>query len=132
MLYLRIHLLIPTNCCLPIWTTLCLQIYLQKVKKKLYNVVPTNSSTIMNYELVTSDICRLVDENNQWSSTILIPQGDGFLDISSALMGDLSATLVGATKQPTVFPLESLPLSIALIQTYTKERNHGQHLRRCL
>jgi hypothetical protein len=59
----------------------------------------------MNYQHVTSDICRLVDENNQWSSTILIPQeGDGFLDISSALMGDLSATPAGATKQPTVFP----------------------------
>jgi hypothetical protein len=58
----------------------------------------------MNYQHVTSDICRLVDENNQWSSTILIPQGDGFLDISSALMGNLSATPVGATKQPTVFP----------------------------
>jgi hypothetical protein len=86
----------------------------------------------MNYQHVTSDICPLVDENNQGSATILIPQGDGFLDISSALMGDLSATPVGATKQPTVFPLESLPLSIALIQTYTKERNHGQHLRRCL
>jgi hypothetical protein len=58
----------------------------------------------MNYQHVTSDICCPVDENNQWSSTILIPQGDGFLDISSALMGDLSATPVGATKQPTVFP----------------------------
>jgi hypothetical protein len=45
-----------------------------------------------------------MDEKNQWSSTILIPQGGGFLDISSALMGDLSATSVGATKQPTVFP----------------------------
>ena len=44
-----------------------------------------------------------MDENNQWSSTILIPQGDGFLDISSALMGDLSAIPVGATKQPTDF-----------------------------
>jgi hypothetical protein len=61
-----------------------------------------NSSTIMNYEHVTSDICRLVDENNQQSSTILIPQGGDFLDISSALIGDLSATPVGATKQPTV------------------------------
>ncbi len=86
----------------------------------------------MNYQHATPNICHLVDENIQWSSTILIPQGDGFLDISSALMGDLSATPVGATKQPTVSPLESLPLSIALIQTYTKERNHGQHLRRCL
>jgi hypothetical protein len=53
---------------------------------------------------VTSNICHLVDENNQWSSTILIPQGDGFLDTSSALMGDLSATPVGDTKQPTVLP----------------------------
>ena len=63
-----------------------------------------NSSTIMNYQHVTSNICHLVDENNQWLSTIFIPQGDGFLDISSALMGDLSATPVGATKQPTIFP----------------------------
>jgi hypothetical protein len=70
----------------------------------MYNIVPMNSSTIMNYEHVTTDICHRVDENNQWSSTILIPQGDSFLDISSALMGDLSATPVGATKQPTVFP----------------------------
>ncbi len=58
----------------------------------------------MNYEHVTSNICHLVDENNQWLSTILIPQGDGFLDISSAFIGDLSATPVGTTKQPTVFP----------------------------
>jgi len=70
----------------------------------LSNFAPTNLSVIMNYQHLTSDICRLVDENNQWSSTILIPQGDGFLDISSALMGDLSATPVGATKQPTIFP----------------------------
>jgi hypothetical protein len=88
-----------------------------------------NSSTTMNYEHVTSNICRLVDENNQWSSTILIPQRDGFLDISSALMGDLSATPVGATKQPTVFPTGKSAHSIALVQTYTKERNHGKHLR---
>ena len=70
----------------------------------LYNVAPTNSSVIMKYQHHTSDICRLVDENNQWSSTILIPQGDGFLDIASAFMGDLSATPVGPTKQPTIFP----------------------------
>ncbi len=59
----------------------------------------------MNYQhLTSSDICRLVDENNQWSCTIVIPQGDGFLDISSALMGDFSATPVGATNQPNVYP----------------------------
>ncbi len=69
----------------------------------LYNVAPTNSSVIMNYQHFTSDVCCLVDENNQWSSTIIIPQGDGFLDISSALMGDFSATPVGATNQPNVY-----------------------------
>jgi hypothetical protein len=70
----------------------------------LYNVTPKNSSVIMNYQHLASDICRLVNENNQWSSTIVIPQGDGFLDIFSALMGDFSATPVGATNQPTVYP----------------------------
>jgi hypothetical protein len=44
-----------------------------------------------------------VNENNQWTSTTVIPQGDGFLDISSALMGEL-AIPVGATNQPTVYP----------------------------
>jgi hypothetical protein len=106
MLYLRIHLLIPTNCCIPIRTTFYLQISFtyKKLHINSYNIVPMNSSTIMNYQHVTSNICHLVDENNQWSSTILIPQGDGFLDIYLALMGDLSATPVGATKQLTVFP----------------------------
>jgi hypothetical protein len=33
----------------------------------LSNFAPTNSSVIMNYQHFTSDICRLVDENNQWS-----------------------------------------------------------------
>ncbi len=33
----------------------------------LYNVAPMNSSVIMNYQHLTSDICCLVDENNQWS-----------------------------------------------------------------
>jgi hypothetical protein len=58
----------------------------------------------MNYQHLTSDICSLVDEYNQWSCTIVIPQGDGFLDISSTLIGDFSATLVGATNQPNVYP----------------------------
>jgi hypothetical protein len=70
----------------------------------LSNFAPTNSSVIMNYQHLISDICRLVDKNNQWSCTIVIPQGDGFLDISSALMGDFSATPVGATNQPNVYP----------------------------
>jgi hypothetical protein len=58
----------------------------------------------MNYQHLTSDICRLVDENNQLSSTILIPQGDGFHEINSALWVIFSATPVGATNQPTVCP----------------------------
>ncbi len=70
----------------------------------LHNVAPTNLSVIMNYQHFTLDICRLVDENNQWSCTIVIPQGDGFLDISSASMGDFSATPVSATNQPNVYP----------------------------
>ncbi len=66
-LYLRIHLLIPTNCCIPIWSTFYLRISFtyEKLHLNSYNVVPTNSSTIMNYQHVTSSICRLVDENNQ-------------------------------------------------------------------
>jgi hypothetical protein len=59
----------------------------------------------MNYEDLTYDICRLVDDNNRWSSVIVIPQGDGFLDISSALQGDLSVAPVGATNQPAVLPV---------------------------
>jgi hypothetical protein len=70
----------------------------------LYNFTPTNSSVMMNYQHLTLDICRLVNENNQWSPTIVIPQGDGFLGISSTLMGNFSATPVGATNQPTVYP----------------------------
>jgi hypothetical protein len=70
----------------------------------LYNVTPTNSSVMMNYQHLTLDICCLVDENNQWSSTIVSTQGDGFLDISSTLMGDFSATPVSATNQLTVYP----------------------------
>jgi hypothetical protein len=63
-----------------------------------------NSSVIMNYQHLTLDICHLVNENNQWTSNIVIPQGDGFLDISSALMGEFATTPVGATNQPTVYP----------------------------
>jgi hypothetical protein len=70
----------------------------------LSNFTSTNSSVIMNYQHLTSGICCLVNENNQWSCTIVIPQGDGFLDISSTLIGDFSATLVGATNQPNVYP----------------------------
>ena len=41
---------------------------------------------------------------NVWLSTITIPQGDEYLDISSAAMGKLSTTPIGASNQPVTFP----------------------------
>jgi hypothetical protein len=41
---------------------------------------------------------------NVWSSTITIPQGNEYLDISSAAMGKLSTTPIGASNQPVTFP----------------------------
>jgi hypothetical protein len=59
----------------------------------------------LSYNDITSEICRLVDLSNEWSSTVVIPNGIDQLDISSAAMGDLSTTPVGATKQqPYQFP----------------------------
>ena len=58
----------------------------------------------MSYQDLTNDICRLVNDCNVWSSTIVIPDGDGVLDISSAANGADSSTPVGATNQPSSFP----------------------------
>ena len=58
----------------------------------------------MSYQDLTNDIRRLVNDSNVWSSTILIPDGDGVLDISSAANGADSSTPVGATNQPRSFP----------------------------
>ncbi len=41
---------------------------------------------------------------NIWSPTIKIPQGDEYLDISSAAMGKISTTPIGASNQPFTFP----------------------------
>jgi hypothetical protein len=38
------------------------------------------------------------------SSTILLADGDRYIDISSAAMGTASVTLSNATKQPDVYP----------------------------
>ena len=46
----------------------------------------------------------LVEQMNKWSSTIRIPQGDEYLDISSAAMGKLSTTPIGDSNQPFTFP----------------------------
>ena len=58
----------------------------------------------MNYYNITNEISRLVEETHVWSSTILLPDGDRCIDISSAAMGTASVTLANATKQPDVYP----------------------------
>jgi hypothetical protein len=58
----------------------------------------------MNYYDITNGISRLVEENNVWSSTILLPDGDRYIVISSAAMGMASVTPSNATKQPDVYP----------------------------
>ena len=58
----------------------------------------------MNYQNLSEEIARLDDKTNEWSSTIINPQGDLRIDVSSAAMGDLSTTPVGATNQPDMFP----------------------------
>ena len=45
-----------------------------------------------------------MEQTNIWSSTITIPQGDEYLDISSAAMGKFSTTPIGASNQPLTFP----------------------------
>ena len=58
----------------------------------------------MNYESISKEICHLVEQSNIWSSTITIPQDDNYVDISSAAMGKLSTTPIGASNQPVTFP----------------------------
>jgi hypothetical protein len=57
----------------------------------------------MKYYNITNKISRLVEETHQWSSTILLPDGDKCIDISSAAMGTASFTPANATKQPDVY-----------------------------
>ncbi len=56
------------------------------------------------YTNLTNDSCRLVEQANEWSSTVIIPHGIDHLDISSAAMGVSSSTPIGATKQPFDYP----------------------------
>jgi hypothetical protein len=58
----------------------------------------------MNYQSISNEICHLVEQTNIWSSTITIPQGDEYLDISSAAMGKFSTAPIGASNQPLTFP----------------------------
>ncbi len=61
-------------------------------------------SRAMNYEFLSKEIIRLAELTNNWSSTVIIPQGDAFLNISSAAQGNLSVTPDGAINQPNVYP----------------------------
>jgi hypothetical protein len=66
----------------------------------------------MNYYNITNGISRLVEENNVWSSTILLPDGDRYIDISSAAMGTASVTPSNATTQPDVYPRKGRAASV--------------------
>ena len=58
----------------------------------------------MNYYNITNEISKLVEENHEWSSIIILPDGDKCIDIYSAAMGKASVTPANATKQPDVYP----------------------------
>jgi hypothetical protein len=58
----------------------------------------------MNYYDITNKISTLIEETHEWSSTILLPDGDKCIDISSAAMGMASVTPVNAIKQPDLYP----------------------------
>jgi hypothetical protein len=67
----------------------------------------------MNYQDITNEIYCLVDQSIEWSD------GDKFLDISSAEMGESSVNPVNATKQPIVYP----KVKAALIHHFDLDSN---------
>ncbi len=70
----------------------------------LFVLVQDGTYQLVFNQDITNEICQLVDESNVWSSTIVIPDDDNFLDISSATMSESSVTPIDATKQPGVYP----------------------------
>ena len=85
----------------------------------------------MNYKGISNNIFRLVEQMNVWPSTITIPQGDEYLDISSAAMGKLSTTPIGASNQPVTFPKGKSASVYWLTPKYSMKIN-GRCLRICL
>ena len=77
----------------------------------------------MNFEDLTHDICHLVDDINRWTSLLGIPQGDGFLDISSALQDDFSSAPVSAMNQPDTLPVGKF----ASFYQFDPEIFYGEH-----
>jgi hypothetical protein len=69
----------------------------------------------MNYYNITNGISRLVEENNVWSSTILLPDGNRYIDISSAAMDTASVTPSNAPSSLTYNQKGGLHQCIALI-----------------
>ncbi len=58
----------------------------------------------LNYTNLTNDVCRLVEQANEWSSTVIILHGIDHLDITSAAMGASLSNPIGATKQSFDYP----------------------------
>jgi hypothetical protein len=54
--------------------------------RSFYKLAHIHWYRIMNYYDITNEICKLVDETHEWSSTILLPDGDKCIGISSAAM----------------------------------------------
>jgi hypothetical protein len=72
----------------------------------------------MNYYNITNKIPKLVEENHVWSSTILLPDGDRCIDISSAAMGTASVTRQMPPSSLTYIQKRGLHQCITLIRTF--------------
>jgi hypothetical protein len=68
------------------------------------DVLVGGSQRCPTYSEIASEIRRISDQANDWTSIIVIPHGISKLDISSAVMGASSYTPIGATKQPHEYP----------------------------
>jgi len=77
----------------------------------------------MNYKAVSNDICHLVEQMNTWSSTITIPQGDEYLDISSAAMENCQRHQLVPIISLQHFPKAGLLLSSILTPKYSMKIN---------
>jgi hypothetical protein len=74
----------------------------------------------MNYYDITNEISRLIGETHEWSSTILQPDGDKCIDISSAAMQWVRHQLLRPMPPSSLTYIRKggLHLCIALIRTF--------------
>ena len=75
-------------------------------------------SGAMNYEVLSKEIIRLAELTNNWSSTIIIPQGDAFLNISSAAQGKFLLLLMVQLISLMYIPKVGVHRFIASIQIF--------------